>query len=55
MKIIRVPPYYPIVTWIAGTHGMEMIHIKRERIPDLVKALSQYVLDRGHGVRAFLV
>ncbi len=42
--IIRVPPHYEYFAWSVGPRGFEMMMVPRRRLPDLVDALSRFVL-----------
>jgi len=54
-KIIRVPPYQPLMTWSVGNNGIPFMVFERHRLPELVEALERFVLDGGRNAAPFLV
>ncbi len=53
MKIIRVCPHYPVMTWTVGLNGIQFMHFERANLPALVSAISRFVLEKRTNTRPF--
>ena len=53
MTILRVAPYYPVMTWTVGGNGMAFMHFEREALPSLTAALARFVLEKRKNTRPF--